>query len=101
MLESEDSFHARSIAVRHPDNGSKVRVLVGDNIDPDSRSATRAASFQTRESLRRRPGSIRGNIIKYTFEKVLEQSRVYRIPAHFHDLEYDSSFDSSAIRSHT
>ena len=90
MQTSQDSFDARSMAARRPENDTAT-VRFGDN------STTRGSVVTRRGTVRSTIDDIQNSIIRFAFENILEGSRVYKRTAHIH--ECDQSFNSSVIRS--
>lgn len=94
LQQSQDSFDARSAATRHPDNGARTVRDYGDDT-----STIRGIDIAHRDPVGPDAlNNLRNSIIKFAFENILEESRVYRKTTRLQ--ECDQSFNSSAIRSH-
>ncbi|GAB1316093.1 LIM zinc-binding domain-containing protein [Madurella fahalii] len=92
LVESDDSCAAQSIATRHPEDDNAT-VRLRQNGD-----ASTIRGIGRTHSVRSTISNFGGGLIKFAFENILEQSRVYRKNAN--QLECDRSFVSSAQRSH-
>lgn len=93
LQDSQDSFDARSIATRRLDNDDAT-------VRQDDTSTIRGLGVGRSNTVRSTVGNFGSSMIKFAFENILEQSRVYRKTTRFQELECDRSFASSAIRSH-
>ncbi|KAK3296413.1 uncharacterized protein B0H64DRAFT_398195 [Chaetomium fimeti] len=92
LSQSQDSFAAKSIATRHPDDENST--IRDDNNDDSST----IRGVQRSNTVRSRFSTFGGSAIKFAFENILEQSRVYRKTDQYQ--ECDRSFASTAQRSH-
>ncbi|KAH6627481.1 hypothetical protein F5144DRAFT_603745 [Chaetomium tenue] len=88
VSQSQDSFAARSIATPHPDNENNGQ-------DGDDSSTIRGVS--RKNTTISQPNTLGGRAIQFAFERILEQSRVYRKTDRYQ--ECDRSFVSTAQRS--
>lgn len=92
LQQSLDSFDARSIAPRHPDDDARtVRGISDDSL------TIRAPGVRRQDTVRSITANKFRNSFRFAFENILEASRVYQKTAHVQ--ECDRSFTSSAIRS--
>jgi hypothetical protein len=94
LHQSQDSFGARTIATRHPDDdGKTVRGIISDD-----KSTIREPGVRRNNTLRSViVNNFRNSIPRFAFENILERSRVIQKSARAQ--ESDRSFTSSAIRS--
>lgn len=97
LSQSQDSFAARSIATRHPDDETSTIRNRENNDGQDGDDSSTIRGLSRKNTFISRPNTLGGRVIQFAFERVLEQSRVYRKTDRYQ--ECDRSFASTAQRS--
>lgn len=92
LLQSEDCFDARSIVTRHHHHPV-------EDFD-DGKQSTFSSSHALRNSIRGFAGDFTGGAVKFAFESVLEQSRVYRNSACYDKCDRSFTTKTTARRTH-